>query len=615
MKAIAFIKNNPLLVCLLVIGTVLRLYRLDFQSVWLDEVHTLNDANPANSLAQVHASIVAADPHPPLYFYVIHFMFKIFGYTPVVARLFSVVIGIYGIYAIFQLGKEMFSPKVGLIAAMLLTLSSYHIYYSQEARPYAMLCLFTTLSFLYLVRYLKLPTRRNAILYGVFTALMLYGHFFSLFAVLGQMAILLFFAVIAKPENRKSFLINSAIAGLVTLVLFLPSIKIFIAAMEIKSFWIPYPTPDVYTAMYKEFFGNSEMLMFVFGFMAILYFIRLSKEKEQPLQYESVVTNKNVLAFVVLAAWIVIVLLVPLIRSYTSIPMLITRYFINVFPAVLIVIAVGLTQFKNQIIRWSFIAMLFVFSLTELIVIKKYYKTVTKTQFREATQFIADNNNRNEPVVTSLAWYFNYFLNNDVYKFTIVDKPLDGYVQEMMQDPSKQKAFWYVDAHNRPYKVTPQTQQFLDAHFMVENSIDLYDIWSKHYVPLGQAQPIDISKFKDLKPYNGDQLNFSIEAAEQKDGKVKVSGWAYFTDQESVGTSITLVLIKDGKAIPLPTQKVSRHDVTDYFKSKYNIDNSGFAVDAAIADLQPGVYQLGVYATNRQTKKEALNVSDKTVQK
>lgn len=616
MKIIAFVKKNPLLVFLLVIGTVLRLYKLDFQSVWLDEIHTLNDANPANSLAQVHASIVAADPHPPLYFYIIHFLFKIFGYTPVVARLFSVVIGIYAIYAIFQFGKELFNEKVGLIAAMLLTVSSYHIYYSQEARPYAMLCLFTILSFLYLVRYVKLPTRKNAILYGVFTALMLYGHFFSLFAVLGQMAILLFFAVLAKPENRKSFLINSIIAGIVTVLLFLPSFKIFIAAMEIKSFWIPYPTPDVYTLMYKEFFGNSEMLMFVFGFMAVLYFIKLSKEKEQEVSYESVVTNQTVLGFIVLAAWIVIVLLVPLIRSYTSIPMLISRYFINILPAILIVIAVGLAQFKNRIIRWSFIAMLFVFSVNELIVVKKYYKTVTKTQFREATQFIAENNNHKEPVVTSLAWYFSYFLNNDVNKFTIVDKPLDAYIQEMTQDPTKQKAFWYVDAHNRPFKVTPQTQQFLDTHFIVENSIDLYDIWTKHYVPIGTApQSIDISKFKDIKPHNGDNLNVSIEAYEQSGDKLKVSGWAYFADQEANGTHITLVLVKDGKAIPLQTQKLARPDVTDYFKSKFNIDNSGFSVDAALSNLQPGTYQLGIYAINRQTKKEALNLSDKTIQK
>jgi uncharacterized membrane protein len=100
MKLIKTVKENYLLVLIILAGAFLRLYKLDFQSIWLDEIHTLNDANPAHSLNEVYDSLASADLHPPLYFYMVHFLFLLFGYTAFVARLFSAVIGIYSLFAI-----------------------------------------------------------------------------------------------------------------------------------------------------------------------------------------------------------------------------------------------------------------------------------------------------------------------------------------------------------------------------------------------------------------------------------------------------------------------------------------------------------------------------------
>jgi mannosyltransferase len=618
MKILQLIKSNYLLISILIIGTVLRLYGLDFQSVWLDEIHTLNNANPANSISEVYASILIADPHPPLYFYLVHYLFIIFGYTPFVARFFSVVAGIYAIFAIYRLGKELANKEVGLMAALLLSLNGYHIYYSQEARPYAMMCLFTILAFIYLVRFIKMPTRRNAVLYGVFTALMLYGHFFSLFTLVSHMAILAFFTIISKKTDRKAFVTNTLIGGLVMALLFIPpSLKVFIAANRIKEFWIPFPTPDVYTLIFREFFGNSEIVMGLIGFIILLYFVRLSKEKPSEIRYESVLDNKTVLSFIVLMPWIAIVIFIPLVRSYTSIPMIISRYFINLLPAILIIISLGLFQFKNQIVRLGLISLLFVFLLTDLIVVKKYYKTVNKTQFREVSKFIIDNNKDNEPVVTSLKWYFPYFLHNKTHHYTIVDRNLDAYVQEMAQDSAKVKSFWYVDAHIRPYLVTPATQQFLDANFLVENSIDLYDTWTKHYILKSEAKFVEanIKKFEPLKTENGDSFGSAVETFEHNAQGITLSGWAFFDGQDATTAKVDVVLIGNGSAKLFRTNSVSRKDVTTYFKSSFNLDESGYSAFLPETEILKGKFQIGILLHDPKTGKEGLKLTDKTVEK
>ena len=269
------IKENYILISILILAAILRFYHIDFQSIWLDEIHTMNEANPKLSFLNVYDTIMIGEQMPPLYFYSLYFLFKIFGYYTIVARLYSAIIAIVSVYAIYLLGKEMFNKKIGLIASIILCVNPFHLYYSQEARPYIFLFLFTTLSFYYLIKFIKLPSRKGAVLYGVISALMIYSHFFGLFVLCAQYLLLLLFLILSKKEERTPFFINALISGLVALILFIPAIKIFIKVSQIKEFWIPAPTLDVYTLIFKEFFGNSETVLTLIGLILFVYFIIL----------------------------------------------------------------------------------------------------------------------------------------------------------------------------------------------------------------------------------------------------------------------------------------------------------------------------------------------------
>lgn len=612
MKIFIWLKQNYFLAIILLVSAVLRFYHLDFQSVWLDEIHTINEANPTSSLAQIYKGLLISEPHPPLYFFLVHYFFILFGYTSFVLRAFSVIVGLLGIYSIYILGREIFNKKVGLYAAVLLSVNYFHIYYSQEGRMYALLFLTTTLSFYFLVKFIKEANIKSALIYSLFSTLMIYCHFFALFAFVSQYVILLYFIFKPYQTTRIQFFKYCVISGFTTLLLYFPTYSLFKRTSEMTSMWIPKPTLEIFTEIFKDFFGQSEIVLFFVTLLILLFFLQLFKAGEKQDFKADPKEDKLVFSFLVLFIWISVTLILPLIRSYISLPMLINRYFINILPAIIILIAIGLSYIRSKLVLYSVLAGIVIFSITDVVIVKHYYTVRTKSEFREVSQYIIDKNKNNEPVVSSLGWYFQYFLNNDKVKMTIINATLDDHVSAMIQDSTKRKQFWYTDAHSRAYTASPQTQKYLDDNFVIQDGVAFNDAWTKHYVTIANAiSDIDISKYNPLKDQNGDAIKFNIENFESTSGAINASGWAYIADQETTESEINLVLVSGKKSIKLFCQKVKREDVTTYFKSPFDLSNSGFSARILLSKLPPGNYRLGILITNRKTKKEGLALSDK----
>jgi 4-amino-4-deoxy-L-arabinose transferase-like glycosyltransferase len=612
MKFFNWFKENKLLLLLIFIGAIFRFYKIDFQSVWLDEIHTINESNPNISISELHSSLLASDPHPPLYFILVQLFFKIFGYSTFVLKTFSALMGIGGLLAIYFLGKEIMNKKVGLIAVMLLSVNYFHIYYSQEARMYSMLFFTTTLSFYFLVRFLKNPSIKTVILHAVFAALMIYTHFFALFALFAEYVILLLFIIKPHEIDRKKMLLFSILSGFITLILYTPSFKTFVETAKRTSIWIPMPSIDVYTQIFKEFFGQSEIVIFFILTLLIFFFIKLyNRENKEELSINPN-EEKQIFSFILLFCWIIITLLIPLISSYVKLPMLISRYFINILPAIILLIAIGIYYIKNNVVKLAILSIFVIFSLTDIIIVKRYYRLVVKTQFREATQFIIDNNSSKDNVVTSLGWYLPYFLNNEENKNTIIDKSLDVYVSEMSQDVSKIKSFWYFDGHIRPYNPSEETKLFLENNYVLDKNIDLYDCYAKHFIIKSNFKPkIDIVSFYPLKDRNGDNINFSVEVFDNSQEKISISGWAYFDKQVASNSKIQLLAIKDNQIEMIFNESVRREDVTSYFKSLYDISNSGFKAVFSKLKYGKGTYKIAIYILDNQNHKKGLVITDK----
>lgn len=506
MKIWNYIKEHYILILILAVAAALRLHHLDFQSVWLDEIHVMIESNPAYPWSVGREQLVLREQQPHLYFLIVRFFGMIFGHTIFGVRFVSVVFGVFGVWAVYLLGKEVYNKKAGYLTAAFLTVNSFHIWYSQEGRPYAMLFFFSAFSFYWLVRFVKMPTYRNATIYGVMAAIMISSHFFGLFVLFAQYLVLLYFLIEIPKPSKKHFFLASLLAGVVSLVLWIPSIPIFLNVTKITSFWIQMPPPEIYTQIFREFFGNSELLIYVATLIIAFYVIRLFNSADDPGREKDIKHNRMAFSFLITGTWILIVLLFPLIRSYLDVPMIVNRYYVSVLPAVILLLGIAVANIANRTVAGLVVMAFVALSMTDLVVVKDYYNKVNKTQFREMSAKIIEKNKAKAKIVSVWAWHFGYFFNNAAEKNTMVEMPFEDYVNKMIADPKlASEPFWYVDAHFHPYKLSPTAEKFLSDNFYVLENLEFFDTWAKYYVPKAGAENqviLDINQFSPIKSDN-----------------------------------------------------------------------------------------------------------------
>ena len=150
-----------LVIAITLIGGFLRVFLLDKNGLWLDETFSVWLAN--QDVVDMLQWIVKIDPHPPLYYLLLHGWIAHYGDTPYYARLFSVLFGAGTIPMIYLIGKRLSGALVGLAAAVILTFSTFHIYFAQEARMYTLLTFNAAVAIYALVRLLTDPRSASPI--------------------------------------------------------------------------------------------------------------------------------------------------------------------------------------------------------------------------------------------------------------------------------------------------------------------------------------------------------------------------------------------------------------------------------------------------------------------
>ena len=262
----------------------------------------------------------------------------------------------------------------------------------------------------------------------------------------------------------------------------MPNAYKFYLLTQFKSSWIPAPTNDGLTNILKEFISASELLVFIYGLLFTFFIIKVFNQKHTK-NLKELINNKLVFNYLLIFSWISFVVVVILLKSYLSSSLYVSRYFISIFPAIILAISIALVQIKNLYIRYSYLALLVLFMVFDLIVVKKFYNTPIKAQFREASDMVKFYNPNKDVVYTSLKYWYDYFLNNHGQKFEVVEKTnLTVLVKEMQSNPALLKSFWVVDGYQDIVKLSDADQQFLDSHFTLKEKYDGLGAIARHYI-------------------------------------------------------------------------------------------------------------------------------------
>ncbi len=141
------------LLAIILLALALRAYHLGTKSLWLDELNLLHSADGHGSLFRRFSNTPNYSlDHPPAYLFLLRVVMLTLGREEWMLRLPALVASVACIPALWMLGRMLFGPAVGLMAALLLTLSPMHVSYGQEAHNYALYCLLSILLLWALVR-------------------------------------------------------------------------------------------------------------------------------------------------------------------------------------------------------------------------------------------------------------------------------------------------------------------------------------------------------------------------------------------------------------------------------------------------------------------------------
>ncbi len=126
-------------------------------------------------------SVARVESAPPLYCMLAWGWSRIFGTGGAGLRLLSAVAGVAIVPVVYALGRALRSRRVGLVAGAIVATSPYLVFYSQEARSYALFVLISTTSVLVCVRAIETPTPRMFALWAAVSIAAIATHYFAIF--------------------------------------------------------------------------------------------------------------------------------------------------------------------------------------------------------------------------------------------------------------------------------------------------------------------------------------------------------------------------------------------------------------------------------------------------
>ncbi len=178
------------LIVVMAVALGLRLYGIRRESPWFDEIVSLRFLHLPSLFDFLRSERSVDPPMMPLYFTLQYGWSRLFGTDISTLRVMSALFSVCTVPMVYLLGRRMFGPLAGVVAALCQTFSLSSILYAQELRMYSLVGFLTVCSAYFLVRALA-SSGRWWWAHAAMNALLMATHMYAILYVVAVGAFLL----------------------------------------------------------------------------------------------------------------------------------------------------------------------------------------------------------------------------------------------------------------------------------------------------------------------------------------------------------------------------------------------------------------------------------------
>jgi mannosyltransferase len=365
-----------ILAVLMMFVVLLSVFVFSEQSLRLDESQSLwqTSHTPTKII-----NIIAQDVHVPLYHVILHFWQLFLGNSVFTGRMLSLVFFLLAIPSVYFLGKRALSAEIGMLAAVLISISPFMNWYGNEIRMYSLMTLLAILSQFFFITIYKTHHKDAWIGYFIVNLFGIFTHYFFFFILLVQAIFFFMYRDLFPAKSLRKFII----IAIVLLLVFTPWI-IYVRTLDMVSNAAPLlitPTSvNVFNTFSQFIFGFQNdhlntILVSLWPLTVLIGFLALR-------------TNKKASPEVI---YLLLSILIPVaaafVVSITVRPLFVSRYLILTIPSLYLFIGWVFSTYPRPL-RRIFTALLIIIMLTALTVEAMSPSAPVKEDYAQAASYL-----------------------------------------------------------------------------------------------------------------------------------------------------------------------------------------------------------------------------------
>ena len=458
---------------LVLVAFLLRVAILDNQSLWRDEVDVIRFASWAP--AELSESLLKEGHNGPLYYVGMRLWLSLAGKSEFGLRFPSACCSVLAVALLWQVGRKVVGQKAATIAALIVAVSPYLVWYGQDAKMYAAVSALSLLAMLCLWRGLSGDGTRYWVGFVLAASLSFYVHVLSALMIAVYAAELPVF----WPEFRHRWRDWLLSLGLLTLP-YIP-LAVWQLPWVLHTFDTGHPEYGLrqmlslllklYTRGVAQAGGWVAPAAFLFALLVGVF---------GPRQARDDTIRRRLFLVIWLCLPVVLIYLVSLrVRVFEP------RYLIFIAPAFYLLVALGIQRLRqaSRLLAGTTLAIVLSFSLLGTAI---QSTRLLKSDFRGAAAYVAAHRQGSEPILFQMPYgrhTFEYYFGEE---YAALEGPWAngdqdaGTINHALADMlTGCDSVWYVQSESQLWDARGLTKAWLAAHGQVVNTAHfaLVDVW------------------------------------------------------------------------------------------------------------------------------------------